>query len=426
MNVYDPLYGRFCLPPYLSQLVVMPEVRRLSQIRLLNTVTPSLATLGELRRYSHTLGVLHLCASNGLPGYSEDERRALEASVLLHDVGTPPFGHLLEYHLREKENWSHEKIIDAVLWGNHVPENRAHQIFAGRTIEFRSGLKKSGVSIELVEAIVQGKHPLSLLLFGTMDFDNLDNVARMSWALGMEGGAKLAALLAKALTISREGHLQLEQKGYCEPVHSWAALRRASYEVIAFDAPTVAAQAVLSEAIAIAIQKDVLSVESWTLSDEGLVETLLNDPDTKPVVSREYLGHLPLQAFCIQINASLTDLALDGREDAKKKIERALRKEFRRDRVLGYVFIDHGTFEKQVSFYDPVTSSHWEVGSISESIILYGFVRSRIKPSVTRCKRACNELLQSLSVPRDQLVRYQIGESMKGEDDQQSFNLAYP
>src|SRR3989442_11261486 len=111
MKVFDPLYGDFTLCREIAALAAAPEVRRLSQVRLLNTLTPSLATLGELRRYSHTLGVLYLCERNPALGFSQEERTALSASVLLHDIGTPPFGHLMEYHLRELSEWSHERII---------------------------------------------------------------------------------------------------------------------------------------------------------------------------------------------------------------------------------------------------------------------------------------------------------------------------
>src|SRR5579871_600259 len=184
MRIYDPLYGAHDVPEDLCLLLNTPEVRRLSQIRLLNCLSPSLATLGELRRYSHTLGVLFLSTRDTSQAYSGQERRALAAAVLLHDIGTPPFGHLMEYHLREKTGWNHEQIIKSVLTGCHAPENRAHQIFAGRSIGFRTALQRGGFSIELVEAIITAQHPLSRLLFGTIDLDNLDNVARMAWALG--------------------------------------------------------------------------------------------------------------------------------------------------------------------------------------------------------------------------------------------------
>src|SRR5439155_19290382 len=120
------------VPAQLVSLIVTPEVRRLSQVRLLNSLSPSIAALSEVRRYSHTLGVLHLCTLNKSLQASPSEQAALAASVLLHDIGTPPFGHIFEYHLRDLKGWDHEGVITAVLWGHHVPENVAHQIFAGK------------------------------------------------------------------------------------------------------------------------------------------------------------------------------------------------------------------------------------------------------------------------------------------------------
>jgi HD superfamily phosphohydrolase len=287
MIVYDPIYGRFSVPAYLTTLIFTPEVRRLSQIRLFNTISPTITTLGEIRRYSHTIGVLYLCEKNNSPGFSEDERRALAASVLLHDIGTPPFGHLLEYHLREQFAWSHENIIREVLWGFHAPENRANQIFAGRTIEFQGALKKAEISFELVEAIITRRHPLSVLLFGSIDLDNLDNVARMAWALGISGGQSLAVRLATGLSVSREGHLKLSKANYGLYVEEWLRLRRSVYELIVFDPFTVAAQAVLSDALGISLRAGLLRAEDWILSDEELLELLRRSDSAKDLITRD-------------------------------------------------------------------------------------------------------------------------------------------
>src|ERR1051326_3831370 len=207
--VYDPLYGPFEIPARLEQLVLTPEVRRLSQIRLLNSLSPSVATLSEIRRYSHSLGVLHLCTQISRRDYSGEEQNALAVSVLLHDIGTPPFGHLLEYHLKEAIGWSHEDVIRSVLRRTHAPENVGHQIFAGHAVAFSRNLHDAGISLDLVEAIVTRQHPLSVLLFGSIDLDNLDNVARMAWGLGIVGSSMWATHLASVLGVSRDFRLQL-------------------------------------------------------------------------------------------------------------------------------------------------------------------------------------------------------------------------
>jgi hypothetical protein len=330
----------------------------------------------------------------------------------------------MEYHLREKGGWSHEGIIKAVLWGFHAPENRAHQIFGGRTIEFQSVLRSSKISLELVEAVVTGQHPLSVLLFGTIDLDNLDNVARMAWALGMPGGPELATRLASTLTVSRDSRLRLSGAEERQTVQRWSALRRSVYEVVVFDPPTVAAQAVLSEAIGVALRTDVLCEDDWSLSDEGLLELLRANLHTKDAITREYLGRLPSMVFCVQVASTLEELGLRDRVSAKTVVEEAVHREFPSERVLGYVFVDGGTFEKKLTFYDPNSQDTWEEGQRSTSVILYGFVRTQKKglPGA-RCKRAAQYLLNHLSISSDQLKRCQIGWSTEETDAQCSFDF---
>lgn len=421
MRVHDPLYGSFVVPPYLARLVMTPEVRRLSQIRLLNALSPSLAALGELRRYSHTLGVLYLCQKNQSPGYTNEERKALAASVLLHDIGTPPFGHLFEYHLREQKGWSHEGVIRDVLWGFHMPENRAHQPFGGRTIEFRDVAKKSGISFELVQNIVCEKHPLSRLLFGTMDLDNLDNVARMGWALGMNEGAPCAEALAAKLCVRRDSTLQLPMDAR-EVVKKWAALRRKVYDIIVFDPQTVAAQAVLSEAIGKAIASGFLDESDWALTDESLLEVLRSRVETKDYVVREYLGRLPELAFGLQIRGTLLDLGLADRSAAKALIEAVLRSESQTENVLGYVFVDKGAFEKRLKFVDPGTAVPWEEGQVSGSVVFYGFVRSGRGSGRKTYVRALQIVMDRLRVAESDVIRKVIGSVEKREDDQLAFD----
>jgi HD superfamily phosphohydrolase len=405
MIVQDPLYGRFQLPSKLDRLLLAPEVRRLSQIRLLNTATPSLATLGDLRRYSHTLGVLHLALSSRQVGYTPGERDALAASVILHDIGTPPFGHLMEYHLKERTGWSHEDAIHDLLWGFHAPENRAHQIFAGRSLTVRTVLRRIGIDLELVQAIITRQHPLSALLFGSIDFDNLDNVARMAWALGIPCPPSLPVDLAKGLSVTRGGVLQLSHGRHGESIQQWARLRRQVYDILAFDPPTVAAQAVLSEAIGMALQSGDISEVDWALYDELLIERLRSNASTKRLITRDYLGHLPNLVFALQLTGGLSDYKLKSREEAKATLDRLLKDEFGEGKAFGYVFLDRGSFEKELAFSDPDTSEHWVTGRNSGSVILYGFLRSSYHLTVEQASAAVKATITEIAIPTGSVMR---------------------
>jgi len=338
-------------------------------------------------------------------GYTPEERDALVASVILHDIGTPPFGHLMEYHLKELAGWSHEDVIHAILWGFHAPENRAHQIFAGRSLTVRTVLRRVGIDLGLVQAIINRQHPLSTLLFGSMDFDNLDNVARMAWAIGIHFLPSLPLDLAKALSVTREGVLQLSRAQHGESIKQWAQLRRQVYEVLVFDPPTVAAQAVLSEALGIALRSGLISKFDWALYDELLVERLRSNIETKRLITRDYLGHLPKQIFALQISGKLADYKLKSRAEAKATLDHLLNEQFGDGRALGYVFVDRGSFEKGLEFSDPDTGEQWVAGRSSESIVLYGFLRSSNRLTADLASAAVEAVVGEIDIPKSSIIR---------------------
>ena len=421
MVVYDPLYGRFTLPIWIGALMEAPEVRRLSQIRLLNTLSPSLATLGELRRYSHTVGVVHLALESPVPArFTPAEVRALLACIVIHDVGTPPFAHLFEYHLAERHGWHHEAILADVLGARHAPENRAHQIFAGRTTGLESALRRSGVELELVEAILGARHPLARLLFGTLDLDNLDNVLRMAWALGLRGDWTLAERLARGLSVNGTGDLLLRRTA-APLVEAWAALRRAVYEILVFDAPTVAAQAVLSEALGLALGQGILHTDDWTLTDELLLERLRGESLTKRLISTEYLGRLPNHLFSAQV--ALREHAKWSRRVLKERTEAALVKMGGVARPLAYVFVDNGAFAKEVAFVDTEDAVDWSVGERSQSVIVYGFCRGRTR-GLERRKGAWGAVLRALEDVIDDVVRIDFGAGRDCANAQQTLEFS--
>jgi HD superfamily phosphohydrolase len=249
MEIRDALYGCFGLPTFLERLVLAPEFRRLSEVRLLNINSASLAGLADVSRYSHTLGVVRLALLNPLIGLGAKELKAFLASIIVHDAGTPAFAHLFEYFLSERYGWDHESVVSSLLTGKHHPDQHSHQIFRSQTLTFEKLCRDEDIDFELVLEFVSRNHPFSRLIFGSLDFDNLDNVARMNWMMGHHFDLGCILRLAGILGVAAGGKLQLSLTAE-EDVRTWQRLRSYAYEVLVFDGPTVAGQAVLSKAIA--------------------------------------------------------------------------------------------------------------------------------------------------------------------------------
>lgn len=406
MKIFDPLYGEFNLPPLASRLVMAPEIRRLSQIRLLNSLTPTLATLGELRRYSHTLGVLHLftCWKVKHTGeFSRNDLDALEVAILLHDVATPPFGHLFEYILKEEQGWDHEQASSELFRRHHAPENVGHQIFAGQTPKVYRTVQKLGLSNDVIDEILMKNHRLHALIMGSMDFDNVDNVWRMAWALGLTKSGENARKLALSISVTRDGGLVVPRsaRGLLD---EWAALRKAVYEVLIFDSSTVAGQAVLTKALRIAINDGVLSGESWTLTDEELLSELRRHPLTKKLITQQYLGELPKPLVTLQLKWKNTPLFSAPRETIQNAIFDALSPLLKGD-LLVYVFKEKGSFSKRITLFDE-NGVEEAFGDTTRSLIVYLFGPEALCRQVEKNpKEIVQELLSTLQVETDDILR---------------------
>ena len=372
MIIRDPIYGRFETPPFLDRLIMAPEVRRLMEIRLLNTPSPSLPTLSEIRRFSHTMGVLHLALTNPHIGLPKEELRAFLAAILIHDAATPPFAHLLEYYLKDRAGWSHELALPELLTGHHVFENVAHQILPGEELKFRRLCDLCDVDFDIVLQIVNKAHASSALLFGTLDFDNLDNVQRMAWALGLGIDSGPFRKIASELSTTLDGELMLTEN-LSNEVDVWARARSVIYEILVFDEMTVASQAVLTKAIRMFFDGKQTTDINWSGRDRDLLELLGRAPETKSLMLRHFFELLPSQMLAIRIRGSLEELGFSTRDRAIEFVEEIARNEVGIKRPFGYVFVDRGTFSKKIVFIDPATRKKWDAGVSSRSVVFYCF-----------------------------------------------------
>jgi HD superfamily phosphohydrolase len=390
--VPDSLYGMVEVPDWATPLIHTAEVQRLREIRLINTSTSSLPGLSDARRYTHTLGVLgltsHLGRRRGRDGESS-AMKALAISCVLHDIGTPPFGHLFEYLLMATSGWSHEGMLPRIIAGDYRPDGKYHQIYFGTQLRLAEVIGDLGVDPSVVVDFVMGRGSLGPLIAGSLDLDNVDNVFRMAHLLGLSFDAKSAVELAAGLGTTLGG-LSIDESAI-RHLQLWRSLRRRCYEILAFDESTLKAQAMLTDALSYALTHDILSEEHWFMTDEQILRHLYDRGGEggylRQVIQRysisDYYSTIFLGWF-EQPKGSVDLRMPQVRDEMSKALLDATRIP-----CTPYVFYDIGTFEKSLSYGVRTQDSAPDIvqeGTTSRSTIVGIFTPRR--NSSAKSKRA--------------------------------------
>lgn len=371
MRVHDALYGAFDLPDFVEPLLFSPEFQRLRQIGLININSPTVAALSDVSRYSHTIGTLFLATRSAHIGYSEDELKAFLAALIFHDAGSPAFGHLIEYRLKEKYNFNHESILVGYLHGTHHPDSLSHQV-QGQTIRFKKLCDRSRIDVSILEKILSSKHPLSSLIFGSLDYDNIDNVARMAYFLGLKPNIDHFVDIAQNIGVAG-GELMLPEQCEASVAH-WSDCRHRAYNILVFDETAVARQAVVSKAYDLAAEDGFVGLNDWDWPETELLQRVAESPRAKRVMRRFYHEAPPRRAVHLHLaDSELGDKVFTGGQ-LREALTSVLRQHFPGRQTFQYVFIDRGTFSKRVTFASPDSGHRWSYGRKSSSLVLDGFV----------------------------------------------------
>ena len=194
--IRDPLWDNIRLDRPFARLVDTPTVQRLRYVRQLGhafLVYPG----ATHSRFEHALGTFHLCRTalaalderGELTRISEDDRRAVQAAALLHDIGHYPFSHALE----EAGFPHHEEL--GVRRLDEGALGKALTSLGGR------GFHKT------VGAMIRGTSgsPLGGLISGSLDLDKIDYLSRDARNCGVPYGTVDVNRLLAALTIVELG-----------------------------------------------------------------------------------------------------------------------------------------------------------------------------------------------------------------------------
>ncbi len=377
------------LPDFLEPILRAPEFERLGSIRLLNCDSLEIAALSEVRRRSHTIGVLHLGTRIAALEFSSAEVRALLFAIILHDIGTPPFGHTLEYEFIRKYELDHESKVSRILDLTHHPLSADHQIYKGRVAAVASLLAKTGVE-DTVRAILLRKHPLSAYLFGDIDLDNIDNVYRMAHYLGNRVNPRTPLLLASSIDVNRLGEklLSINHRGL---IDDWLHWRAVAYRALLDTVGHRRNQAVLSRIVCEALTDRTIDEDDWFLTDEGLLDRLKSSRKLRSFFADLGKSHgLRELEFWFTPDRKLSRTELMNYRD---ELVRGIEAEFKTPwhRTTCYVaLVSYGeALSRRLVFVDPQTREEWITGEPQATYRLHVYFRHRIlKPKATADRQA--------------------------------------
>jgi uncharacterized protein len=282
----DPLYGRIHFEPDLALLVQTPLLQRLRHVRQSNIDSVDMPAIANMSRFEHVLGVAHLAGEVGFRSSLKPlESLVLRASALVHDWAITAFGHLVEEAFQYVgARFNHEQRLRDIISGDSSTEIGGidFQILVGREVGLIRWARKVGgvewaqLLMDIMETI-QGRGPVGRVIAGGIDLDNIDNVYRMAFHMGLPVDRELPERLTNAIVglTGRDGDPVFRKKA--EPdILRWREARRAVYQHLMLAKHDFVGKVMLLYATVSAHQAGELTEADWNLVDHHFIVRLLN------------------------------------------------------------------------------------------------------------------------------------------------------
>lgn len=211
--INDPVFGFIKIPTgLLLNIVKHPLMQRLTRIKQLG-MAPVVYPGAQHTRFQHSLGAFHLMSEAVLSLQQkgvfifDSEVEAVQAAILMHDIGHGPFSHVLENTLIK--GISHEEISLMMM----------DQINRDMNGELNLAIK-----------IFKNEYPkkfLHQLISSQLDMDRLDYLRRDSFFTGVTEGNIGSARIIKMLNVVNDS-LVVESKGIYS-IETYLTSRRLMY-----------------------------------------------------------------------------------------------------------------------------------------------------------------------------------------------------
>jgi len=261
--INDPVFGFIKIPRGLLYGIVehplFQRLNRINQLGLASVVSPG----ARHTRFQHSLGSFYLMteAVRSLQEKGnfifDSEEEAVEAAILMHDIGHGPFSHVLENTLIH--GISHEEISLLMM-------EEINRCFNGQL----------NLAISIFKG-TYGKDFLHQLISSQLDMDRLDYLRRDSFYTGVTEGNIGSARIIKMLNVIDDS-LVVEQKGIYS-LENYLTTRRLMYWQVYLHRTCVAYEKVLVNMLTRA--KYLLRQKQSIFATPALLYFLENDVDAQ-------------------------------------------------------------------------------------------------------------------------------------------------
>ena len=205
--IFDVLYGFIPITEWEEQIINSPFFQRLRWIKQLgfaNHIFPG----AEHNRFAHAIGSMHsmhqMIQALGL-AVSDDElfdskssseqallHKSLRVAALLHDIGTFPFSHAIEFAYIRHGTDARRSLKP----NKNLPNSHEHLgSFIIKNTNYEGGitriLESYGLDINLISKIIKGDSPYLIanqLMHSDLDADRMDYLLRDAYYTGIKYG----------------------------------------------------------------------------------------------------------------------------------------------------------------------------------------------------------------------------------------------
>lgn len=231
--INDPVFGFIKIPRGLLLNIIqhplMQRLTRINQLGVASVVYPG----ARHTRFQHSIGAFHLMSEAIISLQQkgnfifDSEAEAVQAAILMHDIGHGPFSHVLEHSIIS--GISHEDISLMMM------EKINHDL---------------NEQLNLAIKIFKDDYPkkfLHQLISSQLDMDRLDYLRRDSFYTGVTEGNIGSARIIKMLNVYND-HLAVESKGIYS-IENYLTSRRLMYWQVYLHKTAVAYEKVLVNAL---------------------------------------------------------------------------------------------------------------------------------------------------------------------------------